>query len=154
MILWFLTTLYVLTRTKPATQYIVLWKVIITSFKISNCFYLVIFHKKNLRVLSMVTKMYIFWCYTQWRSKDVRGPWTTDSPGPLPILHNLIPLTPPPHTPLLKLCTCLSLYYMILNTARCNQYTSQGVFWKFGSLWWRDGGNGAPWWRNDKRDRW
>ena len=31
---------------KPATIYIILWKVIITSFKISNCFYLVIFHKK------------------------------------------------------------------------------------------------------------
>ena len=47
MILWFLTTLYVLTRTKSATKYIILWKVIITSFKISNCFYLVIFHKKK-----------------------------------------------------------------------------------------------------------
>ena len=47
----------------------------------------------------------------QWRSKDVWGPWTTDSPGPLPILHNLIPLTPPPHTPLLRLCTRLSLSY-------------------------------------------
>ena len=45
--------------------------------------------------------------YGQWHSKDVRGPWTTDSPGPLPILHNIIPLTPPPHTPLLRLCTCL-----------------------------------------------
>ena len=60
MILRFLTSLYVLTRTKSATKYIILWKVIITSFKISNCFYLVIFHKKNLRVLSVVTKMYIF----------------------------------------------------------------------------------------------
>ena len=29
------------------------------------------------------------WTYEQWRSEDVRGPWTTDSPGPLPILHNL-----------------------------------------------------------------
>ena len=51
-------------------------------------------------------------CYRhpiQWRSKDVRGPWTTDSPGPLPILHNLIPLTPPSHTPLLRLCTRLPL---------------------------------------------
>ena len=64
MILRFLTTLYVLTRKKSATKYIILWKVIITSFKISNCFYLVIFHqkkkKKNLKVLSMVIKMYIF----------------------------------------------------------------------------------------------
>ena len=64
MILRFLTTLYVLTRTKSATKYIILWKVIITSFKISNCFYLVIFHKINLRVLSMVTKMYIFFYVT------------------------------------------------------------------------------------------
>ena len=47
MILRFLTSLYVLTRTKSATKYIILWKVIITSFKISNCFYLVIFHKKK-----------------------------------------------------------------------------------------------------------
>ena len=27
----------------------------------------------------------------QGRSKDIQGPWTTDSPGPLPILHNLFP---------------------------------------------------------------
>ena len=47
MILRFLTTLYILTRTKSATKYIILWKVIIKSFKISNCFYLVIFHKKK-----------------------------------------------------------------------------------------------------------
>ena len=33
--------------TKSATKYIILWKVIITSFKISNWFYLVIFHKKK-----------------------------------------------------------------------------------------------------------
>ena len=47
MILRFLTTLYVLTRTKSATKYIILWKVIVTSFMISNCSYLVIFHKKK-----------------------------------------------------------------------------------------------------------
>ena len=35
--------------------------------------------------------------HRQWRREDVRGPWTTDSPGPLPILHDLIPLTHPPH---------------------------------------------------------
>ena len=67
MILRFLTTLYVLTRTKSATKYIILWKVIITSFKISNCFYLVIFHThthKNLSLLSMVTKTYIFFYVT------------------------------------------------------------------------------------------
>ena len=55
MILRFLTSLYVLTRTKSATKCIILLKVVITSFKISNCFYLVIFYKKNLRVLNMVT---------------------------------------------------------------------------------------------------
>ena len=64
MILRFLTTQYNLTRTESATKYILLWKVIITSFKISNCFYLVIFQKKNLRVLSIVTKMYIFFDVT------------------------------------------------------------------------------------------
>ena len=47
MILRFLITLYVLIRTKSATKYIILWKVTITSFKISNCFYLAIFHKKS-----------------------------------------------------------------------------------------------------------
>ena len=43
----------------------------------------------------------------QWRSEEVRGPWTTPNglSGALPILYNLIPLTPPPHTPLLSLCT-------------------------------------------------
>ena len=67
----------------------------------------------------------------QWRSKDVRGPWTTDSLGPLPILQNFIPLTPLPYTPQLRLCTRLYLY-TILNTT--HQYTSHGVFWKFESL--------------------
>ena len=43
----------------------------------------------------------------QWHSKDVRGPWTTDSPGPLPILPggthlekgygDVQPLRPPFH---------------------------------------------------------
>ena len=56
MILRFLTTLYVLTRTKSATKYIILWKVVITSFKISNCFYLVIFHKKKKKKKSQGTK--------------------------------------------------------------------------------------------------
>ena len=63
MILWFLTTLYVLTRTKPATKYIILWKVITTSFKIL-LFLSGHLSQKNLRVLRMVTKMYILWCYT------------------------------------------------------------------------------------------
>ena len=35
-------------------------------------------------------------------------------------------------------------YCMILNTALFNQYISHGVFWKFGSFWWRNGGNGSP----------
>ena len=38
---------YVLTRIKSATKYIILWKGIITSFKISICFYLFTFHKKK-----------------------------------------------------------------------------------------------------------
>ena len=42
----FLITLYVLTLTKFTTKYIILWKVIITSFKIiSILFYLFIFQK-------------------------------------------------------------------------------------------------------------
>ena len=49
--------------------------------------------------------------WRQWRSEDVRGPWTKDSPGPLPIFHNLVPLIPPPHTPLPRLYTCLSQLY-------------------------------------------
>ena len=101
--------------------------------------------------------------HSQWRSKDVRGQWTTDSPGPLSILHNLIPLTPPPHTLLLIPCTCLSLLWF--KSALFNQYTSHGVFWKHGSLWWRNGEvgamgkwgllddamiNGSPWERDGK----
>ena len=35
IILQFLTTLYVLARTKSATKYIILWKVNFTSFKMS-----------------------------------------------------------------------------------------------------------------------
>ena len=67
----------------------------------------------------------------------VRGPWTTDLPGPLPILHNLIPLTPPYiHT--YSDFAYVYLYYMILSTALFNQYISHGVFWKFGSLWLRN----------------
>ena len=86
----------------------------------------------------------------QWRSKDVRGPWTRDSPGPLPWYFKTLFLwhQSPPHTPLLRLYTRLSLLYD-LNTALFNQYTSHVVFWKFRSLWWCDGENGGPWWRND-----
>ena len=47
IILWFLTTLYVLTQIKSATKYIILWKVVITSFKISICFICSSFTKKN-----------------------------------------------------------------------------------------------------------
>ena len=46
MILRFLTSLYVLARTKSATKYIILWKVIITSFKISIVFIWSSFTKK------------------------------------------------------------------------------------------------------------
>ena len=75
--------------------------------------------------------------------------------GAPPILHNHIPLTPPPHTPLLRLAHVYP-YHMILNTALFNQYTSHGVFWKFGfplmERWgkWGDGEVGAPWWCNNK----
>ena len=64
----------------------------------------------------------------QWRREDVRGPWTTDSPGPLPILHNLIPLTsPPPDIQLYSDFAHVYLYYMISNMTHFNQYTSHGV---------------------------
>ena len=36
------------------------------------------------------TSHYTPYSPVQWRSEDVRGPWTTDSTGPLPILHNLM----------------------------------------------------------------
>ena len=42
----FLTTPYILAQIKSATKFIILWKVIITSFKINICFYLYIFLKK------------------------------------------------------------------------------------------------------------
>ena len=67
--------------------------------------------------------------------------------GPSVFMINLIPLIPPPHTPLRRISI-----YMILNTALFNQYISHGVFWKFGSLWWLDGGNGGPWRCNNKLD--
>ena len=38
---------YILTQIKSATKFIILWKVIITSFKINICFYLYIFLKKT-----------------------------------------------------------------------------------------------------------
>ena len=47
----------------------------------------------------------------QWHSEDVRGPWTTDSLGPLPILHYLIPLIPPPLTPYSDFAHVFSLLY-------------------------------------------
>ena len=43
----FLTTPYILTQIKSATKFIILWKVIITSFKINICFYLYIFLKES-----------------------------------------------------------------------------------------------------------
>ena len=64
IILWFLTTLYVLTRTKLATKYIISWKVIITSFKINNCFYLVIFLNKISGYWVWWPKCTFLWCYT------------------------------------------------------------------------------------------
>ena len=113
-------------------------------------------------------------CKCQWLSEDVRGPWTTDSPGPLPILHNFFPLTPPPHTPLLRICTLLSLLpYMIsirhflISTYFMVYFGNLGPFddamGKMGAPWWRNdkwdplitwwkirGHNGGPWWRNDE----
>ena len=92
------------------------------------------------------------------------------------ILHNLIPLIRPPHTP----CTDFSHVYLyrqiwfqiryFLISTYLRSYI-HGVFWKFLSLWWRDGGNEGllitwwgirghqfddmmrkwgPWWRNGK----
>ena len=76
----------------------------------------------------------------QRRSEDVRGPWTKDSSGPLPILYNLISLTPPPHTLLLKLCT--RLYDFKYGTF--NQYISHGIFGNFGPFDDAMGEMGAP----------
>ena len=47
ILLFFLTTPYTLTQIKSATKFIILWKVIITSFKINICFYLYIFLKTS-----------------------------------------------------------------------------------------------------------
>ena len=85
----------------------------------------------------------------QWRSEDVRGPWTTDSPGPLPILHNLIPLTPLPHTPLLRLCT-ISLHDFIRHFLIITYLMV--CFGNFGPFHDAMGEMGVPWWRNDKWD--
>ena len=68
--------------------------------------------------------------------------------GPSPFLF----LWPLPHIYPYYRPVHVYLYYMILNTVPFNQYISHGVFWKFESLWWRDGRNGGPWWRNDKWD--
>ena len=61
-----------------------------------------------------------------------------DYPGPpSPILHNFIPLNPPPHTFLLRLCTRLSLigrYYK--STALFNQYISHKLYtWCILEIW-------------------
>ena len=73
--------------------------------------------------------------------------------GPSPFFITLF-LWPLPHIHPYSDFAHVYLYYIILNTALFNQYTSHGVSWKFGSPWWRDGGNGAPWWRNEKWDPW
>ena len=56
-------------------------------------------NKRNMIINYTLVVLYllltIFFNPSQWRSEDARGPRTTDAPGPLPILHNLIPLTPP-----------------------------------------------------------
>ena len=70
--------------------------------------------------------------------------------GPSPYFITLFLWSLPSYTP--THFAHVYLYYMILNTALFNKYVSHGVYWKFGSLWWRDMGNGGPWWRNDKWD--
>ena len=71
--------------------------------------------------------------------------------GHSPILRDLIPFTPIHPVRIFQ-----RLYLktdLIWNTAIFNQFISHklyGVFWKFESLWWRDGWNGAPWWGNYK----
>ena len=76
-------------------------------------------------------------------ARTVRGPWSTDSPGP--------PGRRGPHIHTYSDLADVYLYHMILNTALFNQYISHGVFWKFGNdamgALYR-----APWWRNDKWD--
>ena len=62
--------------------------------------------------------------------------------GPSPYFITLF-LWPLPHMHPYSDFAHIYLYYMILDMALFNQNTSHGVFWKFGSLWWRDGGNGG-----------
>ena len=103
------------------------------------------------------------------------GPMNIGLSGPS-ILRNLIPLIRPPHTPCSD-CShvylCRQIWFQIryfLTSTYLRSYI-HGVFWKFGPLWWRDGGNEGllitwwgirghhfddmmrkwgPWWRNGK----
>ena len=83
------------------------------------------------------------------RTFGAHGHRTLRGPSPYFITLSLWPL---PHIHPYSDFAHVYLYYMILNTTLFNQYISYGVFWKFGSLWWRDGGKGGPWWHNDKWD--
>ena len=86
----------------------------------------------------------------QWRSEDFRGPWTTDSLGPLLTFHNLIALTPPPtYTPTQTLHTFISIIWFWIRHFLISTY----LMVYFGNLGPFDdsmGEVGVPWWRNDK----
>ena len=69
------------------------------------------------------------------RTFGAHGQQTLRGPSPYFITLFLWPL---PHIHPYSDFANVYLYYMILNTAIFNQYISHGVFWKFGSLWWRN----------------
>ena len=75
------------------------------------------------------------------RTFGARGQRTLRGPSPCFITLFLWPLS---HIHPYSGFAHVYLYYMTLDTALFNQYISHDVFWKFWSLWWRDGGNGGP----------
>ena len=74
------------------------------------------------------------------RHSGAHGQQTLRGPSPYFITLFLWPL---PHIHPYSDFAHVYLYYMILDMALFNQYTSHGVFWKFRSLSWRDARVGA-----------
>ena len=71
--------------------------------------------------------------YPQWRSEDIRGPWTTESQGPPPILHNLIPLTPPHKQPYSDFAQCTRL--SLLCDFKYGTFSSVHISWCILEIW-------------------